>query len=87
MNSSDEQGAATSTAAPLPSIPEAGETDAQAAAARRRVPRVTKTYNVGQPNAFTAIHDVHFVVRDLVAKGEFICILGPAAAARARSCG
>ena len=38
---------------------------------------VTKTYNVGQPNAFTAIRDVTFVVEDLPDKGEFICILGP----------
>ncbi|HXG12155.1 MAG TPA: ABC transporter ATP-binding protein [Gemmataceae bacterium] len=39
--------------------------------------KVTKTYNVGQPNAFTAIKDVTFVVEDLVGKGEFICVLGP----------
>ncbi len=38
---------------------------------------VTKTYNVGQANAFTAIRDVNFAVEDLPAKGEFICILGP----------
>lgn len=38
---------------------------------------VTKTYNAGQPNAFTAIKDVTFVVEDLVDKGEFICVLGP----------
>ena len=48
---------------------------------------VTKTYNPGTPNEFTAIRDVTFVVEDLVDKGEFVCILGPAAAARARSCG
>ncbi|MGE0821342.1 MAG: ABC transporter ATP-binding protein [Candidatus Binatia bacterium] len=39
--------------------------------------KVTKTYNVNQPNAFTAIKDVSFVVEDLHDKGEFICILGP----------
>lgn len=38
---------------------------------------VTKTYNPGQPNAFTAIKDVTFLVEDLVDKGEFICVLGP----------
>ncbi len=39
--------------------------------------RVTKTYNAGQPNEFTAIRDVTFAVEDLVAKGEFVCALGP----------
>jgi len=38
---------------------------------------VTKVYNVGQPNAFTAIKNVSFVVEDLHETGEFICILGP----------
>jgi NitT/TauT family transport system ATP-binding protein len=38
---------------------------------------VTKTFNVGRPNEFTAIRDVTFVVEDLVGKGEFICVLGP----------
>jgi NitT/TauT family transport system ATP-binding protein len=38
---------------------------------------VTKTYNVGQPNAFTAIQNITFVVEDLLDKGEFVCILGP----------
>jgi NitT/TauT family transport system ATP-binding protein len=38
---------------------------------------VTKTYNAGQSNEFTAIRDVNFVVADLVGKGEFVCILGP----------
>jgi NitT/TauT family transport system ATP-binding protein len=38
---------------------------------------VTKTYNAGSGNAFTAIRDVTFVVEDLVDKGEFVCILGP----------
>ncbi|HEY1068413.1 MAG TPA: ABC transporter ATP-binding protein [Pirellulales bacterium] len=38
---------------------------------------VSKTYNVGGPNEFTAIKDVNFVVDDLPNKGEFICILGP----------
>ncbi len=38
---------------------------------------VTKTYNVGQPNQFTAIEDVNFVVADLPKKGEFVCVLGP----------
>jgi len=39
--------------------------------------QVTKTYNAGQPNAFTAIRDVSFVVEDKPDKGEFICVLGP----------
>ncbi len=38
---------------------------------------VTKTYNAGKPNAFTAIRDVSFAVKDLPDKGEFIGILGP----------
>jgi NitT/TauT family transport system ATP-binding protein len=38
---------------------------------------VTKTYNSGQANAFTAIKDVTFVVEDLPDKGEFVCVLGP----------
>src|SRR6516225_7246736 len=39
--------------------------------------KVTKTYNQGQPNEFTAIRDVTFVVEDLPRKGEFVCVLGP----------
>jgi NitT/TauT family transport system ATP-binding protein len=38
---------------------------------------VTKTYNAGQANEFTAIRDVSFVVADVPNKGEFVCILGP----------
>jgi len=38
---------------------------------------VTKTYNLGTLNAFTAIRDVSFVVEDLPDKGEFVAILGP----------
>src|SRR5262245_53740125 len=38
---------------------------------------VTKTYNPGQANEFTAIRDVNFVVADIPNKGEFVCILGP----------
>jgi NitT/TauT family transport system ATP-binding protein len=38
---------------------------------------VTKTYNHGQANAYTAIKDVSFVVEDLPNKGEFVCVLGP----------
>lgn len=38
---------------------------------------VTKTYNAGLSNEFTAIRDVNFVVADLPNKGEFVCILGP----------
>jgi NitT/TauT family transport system ATP-binding protein len=38
---------------------------------------VTKTFNPGKPNEFTAIRDVSFVVEDLIGKGEFVCVLGP----------
>jgi NitT/TauT family transport system ATP-binding protein len=38
---------------------------------------VTKTYNIGRPNEFTAIKDVSFVVPDLPNIGEFISVLGP----------
>jgi NitT/TauT family transport system ATP-binding protein len=38
---------------------------------------VSKTYNAGLPNAFTAIRDVTFFVEDLPNKGEFVCVLGP----------
>ena len=38
---------------------------------------VTKTYNAGMPNEYTAIRDVKFFVEDLPNKGEFVCILGP----------
>ena len=38
---------------------------------------VSKTFNVGKSNAFTAIRDITFVVEDLKNKGEFVCILGP----------
>ena len=38
---------------------------------------VTKTYNAGHSNAFTAIKDVTFAVEDLTDAGEFVCILGP----------
>jgi NitT/TauT family transport system ATP-binding protein len=38
---------------------------------------VTKTYNAGQSNEYTAIRDVDFFVEDLPNKGEFICVLGP----------
>ena len=38
---------------------------------------VSKTYNQGQANEFTAIRDFSFVVPDLDAKGEFVGILGP----------
>jgi NitT/TauT family transport system ATP-binding protein len=38
---------------------------------------VTKTYNAGTFQAFTAIRDVNFAVGDLPGKGEFVCVLGP----------
>ncbi|HTU27165.1 MAG TPA: ABC transporter ATP-binding protein [Pirellulales bacterium] len=38
---------------------------------------VTKTYNIGTPQAYPAIENVTFAVADLPGKGEFICVLGP----------
>jgi NitT/TauT family transport system ATP-binding protein len=38
---------------------------------------VTKTYNAGKPNAFTAIKDVSFVVKNTPDVGEFVGVLGP----------
>lgn len=38
---------------------------------------VTKTYNAGRANAFTAIKDISFVVEDKPDHGEFIGVLGP----------
>lgn len=38
---------------------------------------VTKTYNPGGSNEFTAIKDITFRVRDLPGHGELVCILGP----------
>jgi NitT/TauT family transport system ATP-binding protein len=38
---------------------------------------VSKTFNAGKSNEFTAIKNVTFVVEDLVGRGEFVCILGP----------
>lgn len=38
---------------------------------------VSKTYNPGRRNEFTAIRDVNFVVEDLPDMGEFVCVLGP----------
>jgi ABC-type nitrate/sulfonate/bicarbonate transport system ATPase subunit len=38
---------------------------------------VTKTYNAGKPNAFTAIKDISFVVSDKPGVGEFVGVLGP----------
>jgi NitT/TauT family transport system ATP-binding protein len=38
---------------------------------------VSKTYNEGTEQAFTAVRDVNFVVADLPGKGEFISVLGP----------
>jgi ABC-type nitrate/sulfonate/bicarbonate transport system ATPase subunit len=39
--------------------------------------QVTKTYNAGLPNQYTAIRDINFFVEDVPDKGEFVCILGP----------
>jgi NitT/TauT family transport system ATP-binding protein len=39
--------------------------------------QVTKTFNAGHKNAFTAIRDVTFRVEDLVDLGELVVIVGP----------
>lgn len=38
---------------------------------------VSKIYNVGRSDAFTAISDVTFEIEDIAGKGEFITVLGP----------
>lgn len=38
---------------------------------------VTKTYNIGKPNTYTAVRDVNFAVKDIPDQGEFVCVLGP----------
>lgn len=38
---------------------------------------VSKTYNIGRPDAFTAVTDISFEVADLPGHGEFISVLGP----------
>ena len=38
---------------------------------------VTKTFNPGKKNAYTAIRDVTFTVEDLVDSGEFVTVVGP----------
>ena len=38
---------------------------------------VTKVYNAGRDDAFTAVKDISFVVEDLPDKGEFVAVLGP----------
>jgi NitT/TauT family transport system ATP-binding protein len=39
--------------------------------------QVTKTYNPGKVDEYTAIRDVTFTVEDIPNKGEFVSILGP----------
>lgn len=39
--------------------------------------KVTKTYNRGKADEFTAIKDVDFSIEDLPGKGEFITMVGP----------
>ena len=43
----------------------------------RRVPEGHQDVQRRQPNDYTAIRDVTFVVEDLPGKGEFVCVLGP----------
>ncbi len=38
---------------------------------------VSKTYNFGRPDAFTAVKDINFTVPDVPNHGEFISVLGP----------
>ncbi|APZ90641.1 ABC transporter ATP-binding protein [Fuerstiella marisgermanici] len=38
---------------------------------------VSKTYNYGRPDAFTAVKDINFAVPDVPNHGEFISVLGP----------
>lgn len=38
---------------------------------------VTKTYNSGRADAFTAVKDITFVVEDVPGHGEFVAVLGP----------
>ncbi|MEW6283117.1 MAG: ABC transporter ATP-binding protein [Candidatus Eremiobacterota bacterium] len=38
---------------------------------------VTQTFNIGTPREFTAVTGMSFVVEDLEARGELICMLGP----------
>lgn len=38
---------------------------------------VTKTYNVGRANEFTAIKDVSFIIEDQPTVGEFVTLVGP----------
>ena len=38
---------------------------------------VTKTYNAGRPDAFTAVQDITFEIPDIPDHGEFIAVLGP----------
>jgi NitT/TauT family transport system ATP-binding protein len=38
---------------------------------------VSKTFNLGQPNQFTALKDVSFRIDDIPDYGEFIAIIGP----------
>jgi len=59
---------------------EAAVTDASGAAALPAVVEfrnVSKTFNPGTPQAFTAIKDVSFRIDDVPGYGEFIAIVGP----------
>ena len=48
---------------------------------------VTKTYNAGLPNQYTAVSNVSFIVEDTRTRESSSASSGPAGAARARSCG
>jgi len=69
--------------APQPEPPPAEVTEAATTQSVPSLPPVvefvgvSKTYNVGKANEFTAIKDVSFVVEDKPGHGEFIGVLGP----------
>jgi NitT/TauT family transport system ATP-binding protein len=42
-----------------------------------QVNKVTKTYGIGTPRAYTASRDITFAVQDLPKKGELVAMLGP----------
>lgn len=60
-----------------PAPPTSAQSAASALPPVVRFANVSKTYNAGTPQAFTAIRDISFQVDDLPDRGEFICVLGP----------
>lgn len=58
-------------------IPQPGPPGAARFPAVVEFKKVTKTFNPGMKNEFTAIKDVSFVVEDLPDMGEFVTVVGP----------